>query len=63
MRKTRIGQTANNQPPIHFFLIFFLKILETWKQHKKHNISKKIIRAGAWPTNPLPSFSRIFGFS
>ena len=64
--KTRIGRTPNTHPPIHIFN-FFWKHLETWKQHKKHketqNLPQKIqIRVGAWPTHPLPSFSRIFEF-
>ena len=46
---------------------FFWKYLETWKQHKNTNKTQNYqkiikIRVGAWPTHPLPSFSRIFWF-
>ena len=43
-RKTRIGQTTPTHPPIQVF-IFLGKQLETWKQYKKHKISKKILKS------------------
>ena len=59
----RIGQTPLTHPPIHF--LFILETFRNMKHKnstKKHKISRKKIRVGAWSTHPLPSFSRIFGF-
>ena len=63
--KTRIVQTPAIHPPLSN--LFFLKHLETWKQHKKTQQNtkkppppKKKNRVGAWPTSSLPSFSLIF---
>ena len=47
-RKTRIGQTPNTRPPIHFFFLTFENMKTTRKTLKKHKISKKKkIRVGA----------------
>ena len=56
-RKTRIGRTTTTHPSIHFFY-FFWETCTAKKQHRK----TQNFRVGTWPTHPLPSFSRIFGF-
>ena len=57
-KKPKIREKLGLARP-HSSKFFFF---ETSKQHKKHKIKKIIIiRVRAWPTHPIPSFSRIFG--
>ena len=52
------------QPPTHpiYFFLIFGNMKTTRKKKKKKKFSPQNIRVGAWPTHPLPSFSRIFWF-
>ena len=58
--REKLGLTTSHPlTPLHIFFYF----LETCTTKKKHTqFPKKRIRVRAWPTHPLPSFSRIFGF-
>ena len=57
--REKLGLIRPHQPT-HYQFFFFGNMKTT--QKTQHFPQKIKIRVGAWPTHPLPSFSRIFGF-